>query len=477
MPTEPELLTRLNEHVTAVEAIYAKSDDDGGKLTDDDRRKLDEYEKSIDDIERQVKDLRARAQNDERHERLNGKPTSMIRFPNAPGAGSNGTAAKSETRASIEVVRKSMGELFASSDEYREWFKSAAPGGQLPQRGRISSPPVEAKELLDWVIRKGLLTSVNMEPLISPDDMGLIPYQWAPLPIFSVITNGTTTSDTIEFARITGYENNAAPVPEATDVTGTSGLKPMSNMTVEAESVTVKTIAHWIPATKRVLADIAQLRSIIDAFLREGLRQQLAYQILNGDGTGENFLGILATPGLGGPVAAGTDALAAIRRARTLVQYIGRATPNAILMNPVNWEALDTLQMQTGQFFFGGPMSMGTARLWGLPVIEDEAIPVGTALVGDFRQVILWNRQQATISATDSHADFFIRNLVAILGELRAAFAVMQPGAIVRVTGLPGTALPTAPVTPPDDFSAQGAHPAAAAPASSAAPQARQPRA
>ena len=41
---------------------------------------------------------------------------------------------------------------------------------------------------------------------------------------------------------------------------------------------------------------------------------------------------------------------------------------------------------------------------------------VTTVLVGDFRKAVIWDRQQASISATDSHADFFIRNLVAILG-------------------------------------------------------------
>jgi len=34
---------------------------------------------------------------------------------------------------------------------------------------------------------------------------------------------------------------------------------------------------------------------------------------------------------------------------------------------------------------------------------------------------------------SDSHSDFFVRNLVAILGELRAAFAVIRPSAFVEV--------------------------------------------
>lgn len=34
---------------------------------------------------------------------------------------------------------------------------------------------------------------------------------------------------------------------------------------------------------------------------------------------------------------------------------------------------------------------------------------------------------------TDSHLDFFVRNLVAILAEMRAAFGVVQPNAFVEI--------------------------------------------
>ena len=71
--------------------------------------------------------------------------------------------------------------------------------------------------------------------------------------------------------------------------------------------------------------------------------------------------------------------------------------------------------------------------MWGLPVIESEFVPEGTAFVGDFRQMVIWDREETTIRATDSHSDFFIRNMVAILGELRAAFGVLRPAAIVEI--------------------------------------------
>jgi HK97 family phage major capsid protein len=64
-----------------------------------------------------------------------------------------------------------------------------------------------------------------------------------------------------------------------------------------------------------------------------------------------------------------------------------------------------------------------------VPYFSAEGIPAGNAIVADWRKAVLWDREQTTITMTDSHADFFIRNLVAILGEERVAFAVTRPTA------------------------------------------------
>ena len=47
-------------------------------------------------------------------------------------------------------------------------------------------------------------------------------------------------------------------------------------------STTVKTIAHWIPITKRAAADAAQVRTLVDNFLRYGLNEELEDQMLTG---------------------------------------------------------------------------------------------------------------------------------------------------------------------------------------------------
>ena len=235
--------------------------------------------------------------------------------------------------------------------------------------------------------------------------------------------------------RVTGFTNAAAPVAEATATAGSSGTKPESTITTVKVTAPVKTIAHWIPVTKRALSDAAQIRTLIDNFLLYGLEEELEDQMITGDGTGENFEGLGNVSGVQAQ-AWDTDLLTTLRKAKTKVKTVGRSRANGWLLNPADVEALDLLTDSQGRFYFGGPSgSLGDDNLplWRLPVIETEAVPAGTGYVGDFRKMVLWDREQASITMTDSHSDFFIRNMVAILAEMRAAFGVLQPSAFVEI--------------------------------------------
>jgi HK97 family phage major capsid protein len=245
-----------------------------------------------------------------------------------------------------------------------------------------------------------------------------------------IITVGETGSDTVEYVRITSVTNNAAPTAEATATGGSSGTKPESAMAMLRVTESVKTIPHWIPATNRSLADAPQLRTIIDNFLRYGIEEELEDQILTGDASGENFDGVLHVAGTT-PQAFDTDILKTTRKARTKVRTVGRARPTAYVMNPLDWEKFDLLQDNEARYYYGGPMNPGSPRLWGLPVVESEGMTEGTTVCADWKLAILWDRMQTAISMSNSHSDFFIRNLVAILAEMRAAFGVIRPPAFV----------------------------------------------
>ena len=338
---------------------------------------------------------------------------------------------------STPVDRRSIGEQFAESPDWANFRQSVAPNG-FSEKTRIgTSPAVQFKRLLTPTAaeRRALITGASDTSggaLVFNDvQAGYYPQGLQrPLIIRDVITVGTTDSDTVEYVRMTSQTNAAAPVAEATSVS--DGTKPESALALAKVTTSVKTIAHWIPATKRALSDAGQLRTLIDNFLRYGLEEELEDQVVAGDATGENFDGIGHVSGVQSQAFA-TDLFTTTRKARTLVRTVGRDIPNAYMFNPADWETIDLLLDNEARFYFGGPAQLGTPRLWGLPVVESEAVPAGTAYVGNFRKCVLWDREQATIQASDSHSDFFIKNLVAILAEMRAAFGILQPNAIVEI--------------------------------------------
>lgn len=331
------------------------------------------------------------------------------------------------------------GDRFVNAPAFKQWMRQY-PNGRIPESAKnITSPPVTFKGLKDLQFQqKTLVTSSNHATSAGP----LVPYDYRglldtgtfqrPLTIRDIITVGATASDAVEYAIVSSFTNNAAAVAEATASTGTSGTKPESALATTRATASVKTIAHWIPATKRALADAAQIRTLIDNFLRYGLEEQLENQIVAGDGVGENFTGLMNVSGVQ-TQAFTTDLLTTYRNARTKVRTIGRTNPQAYIINPVDWQNVSLMTNNMGGFYFGGPGEIAQPRMWGLPVIESEAVPAGTALVGDFSYAVLWDREQLTVQASDSHSDYFVRNMVAILAELRAAFGVLRPASIVKV--------------------------------------------
>ncbi|MEE3918199.1 phage major capsid protein [Micromonospora sp. BRA006-A] len=132
------------------------------------------------------------------------------------------------------------------------------------------------------------------------------------------------------------------------------GYKPESGLALQKVTTAVKTIAHWLPATKRAIADAGQVRTLIDEFLRYGLAEELEDQIMNGDGTGENFEGLNTVSGTQ-TQAYDTDILTTLRKAKTKVRTVGRSRATAYVMNPADWERVDLLQDNENRYYFGGP--------------------------------------------------------------------------------------------------------------------------
>lgn len=425
-----ELKEKLARALKAARDIAAKAEAEGRDFDAEERENL---KKALDEAAEIKKQIKARQDAD-------GGLTAALKELGDDLAGILGDDEKPATPGPGQPGEGStLGEKFLNSPEFTAWMKSF--GGRIPDNLKgIQSPPVSFRGL------KGLITgdsSTSAGALVVPGQSGIFDtgiFQ-RPLTIRDLVTNGTTTSDAVEYVRVTGFTNSAASVPEAVTAAAVgggvteadAGVKPESGITMQRVSAPVVTIAHWIPATRRALSDAGQLRTLIDNFLRYGLEEELEDQMVNGDGMDDELEG-LATVSNVQVQTFETDALVTTRKARTKVRVGGRATPTAYVMHPLDWEQIElSRENDNGSFYYGGPASLAVPRLWGLPVVESEAVPQGTAYVADWRQAVLWDREQASISVSDSHADFFVRNLVAILAELRVAFGVIRPQAFCQI--------------------------------------------
>jgi HK97 family phage major capsid protein len=336
---------------------------------------------------------------------------------------------------------KTLGEQFVGAPSFQAWFKHVAPSGSIPESLKgLNCPPVEFKNLLFG--RKELITGTaddSAGAFVVTDYTGIYePIGRYPLRLRDLISVRQTMSDTVEFVRQTRQVSEAAPTPEANvkypagypgEIDGT---KPQGQINFEKVYETVKTIAVYVGATKRALSDAAQIRGIIDQELREDLADELEDQLFNGNGVGENFTGIANQAGTL-VQAFDTDILTTCRRAIETLLITGRQQPTAWVFHPTDWATVELLQDNDGRYYHGGPLEQGPPRLWGVPVVQSFHITQGSAWLANWRKAVLWDRERASISVTDSHDDWFIRNMIAILAEMRAAFGLIRPSAFIQV--------------------------------------------
>lgn len=246
------------------------------------------------------------------------------------------------------------------------------------------------------------------------------------LTIRDLLAQGRISSNSLEYVRENIFTNSAAPVPEGT-------LKPESNLTFTKETANVKTIAHWIQASRQVMDDAPMLESYVNNRLLFGLALVEEGQLLNGDGTGDNLTGLNkvataydATLNVTGDTRADKIAHAIFQTSESEFEASG------IILNPRDWHAIALLKDADGRYIFGGPAAFAAKVMWGLPVVATKAQALGTFTVGGFDLASqVWDRMDATVEVSREDRDNFVKNMLTILCEERLALAHYRPTAII----------------------------------------------
>lgn len=247
-----------------------------------------------------------------------------------------------------------------------------------------------------------------------------------PLRVRQLLQPGNTASNLVQFARQTVRTLNARPVTEG-------ALKPESVIEYEQDEAKVRTIAHWVPASRQAIDDASQLQSLIDSDLRYGLDVEEEDQFLFGDGTGENLFGIVPQATAFAPpfVVDLPNDLDTILMAIAQVQLAGLPASGAVV-NDMDWKRMQAIKDDSGQYFGAGPFGAAGNYAWQIPVVDSPAMPQGEFLVGAFALgAQVFDRMETEVLLSTEDRDNFVRNMVTVRAEKRLALAVKRPQAFV----------------------------------------------
>jgi hypothetical protein len=331
---------------------------------------------------------------------------------------------------------KSLGEAFIGSDEFKHFQKTG--------RSTMDEPfAVESYDIVRRSERKDVYSNLNPHNIslgigTRPQFDALVPRGQRTARVRDLFPVATTNNNLIDFFRVLGFNEGggagqAAPVADYSG--GAFGLKPKSTLNFQPAQAPVRTIAHWEAAHRNVIQDVPQLQATINNELLYGLALVEDEQILRGDGTGENLLGILNTPGIQTYTPSGAEPKAdSLRKAQTFA-IIANYPPSGYVVHPNDWEDIELDKGTTNDHYrLVTNIAVGAeARVWRLPIVETPAMNEGTFLTGAFGTgAQLYDRQAANVRIAEQHADFFVRNAIVILVEERLALATKRPESFVK---------------------------------------------
>ena len=333
------------------------------------------------------------------------------------------------------------GEQFLRSLQYREVKDGGLLNSSL-NRLEFNVPLADGTSLLEWKATLSGSVTTSGGALV-PTDVRSTVIDILPkiISVLDLMPRVTTTSDAIEYIQQTARTLNVSFVAEATGSarTGTDGVKPESMLTYQNVTAYVRTASTWLPVTNRMLADAPFIRGVIDTQLLDGVREEISRQVLVGDGSGENLTGILNTANVQTFARGAFNEVDALFHARTLIRTGSKLAPTAVVMNPVDYEQVRLLRENAasatlGQYLMAPPNTLGVPTVFGLPIVEDENIPVNTVLVGAWAQgATIADREQASIRVGLVNEQF-IRNQQTILAEARLTLIVWRPAAFCSIT-------------------------------------------
>lgn len=336
-------------------------------------------------------------------------------------ARNKGQGARS-ARVGAETEYRTLGQQVIDAEGYEEWAKS----------GKRTPFNAETRNLIGGFTAGAYDSGADGWLPVGSPELHVGSIQRRRLYLRDLMSVQSTGLRIVPYVRETSQTTNETGAA----MTSEGSAKAEVTATFETYNAIIEKITAWLPITDEIATDAPTLRGYIDTRLVYMLGVREESQVITGNGSSPNLLGLdNITPQTQSAVSG--DLPATVGQAIGKVENVdGEAT--AAILNPIDyWVAATKRYANQFDNGFGGgaPGSVAGNITWGLPAVRTRSVASTVGYVGDFRMgATLFDRQQTTIRVSDQHSDYFIRNLQVVLAEKRVGVAWHRADLFVKMT-------------------------------------------
>lgn len=332
-------------------------------------------------------------------------------------------------RLAAKTEGKTVWDTLKEHEGLRRLMKDKSGAVNLSLDAKESQELFEGKTLLTTTSGGGYATG-GVFPI--DRDPGVVYEARRTLRMRSVIPARRTNFGKVYWVKVSAPMTKASPVAEA-------GTKPDNQMVFTTVGETLRTIATVITVTRQAIEDWDELQGILETSLRYEVDKEDDRQILNGDGTGENYNGLITQATAYDAALTGAGAFNKadqIGRSLQQVMTADEVEPNFIVLHPVDWWGVRLIKDDNGNYIFGSPARRGAPGVWDLTPIVTTAIASGKFLIGSSNAVANEIRDGfgTEVEISLHHANNFVENKATIRAERRSLLTVKRPGSLIYGT-------------------------------------------
>jgi HK97 family phage major capsid protein len=402
------LEAEVNRHVNEAREITRKAEDTNRELSDDERATIEEKISKVTDLKAQIKQI-------EDNDNLMGALSGL--------KGGEGTPTV------VDPVARTVGEGFVNSEGFKGWKSRGFKGstGEVDFGDRFGMKLTDAGLSVESVTAAG--GALPLQPQVLPT---LGPVEDA-ITIADLLGQGVATQNSIVYLEETTTQTVLGQNPysgqsSADQHVVEGAAKPPVFLDFTKRTVAVEKVAAFLPIADEMLEDEPQISSYINSRLNLFVAEAVEAYIL-----GKIYNGNMSVSG-GAADIGGNNMFDQIAAGILKCDVVGGLNADTVLIHPTDYWKMVTAKASTSGVYFGsGPFSDPQNNPWGIRAIISRVAPQGSPIVGAFREgATLFRKGGLRVDASNSHSDYFRKDLTALRAEYRIAVAVLRPKAFVK---------------------------------------------